>query len=86
MKHEKSISRRGLESGAGGCRQCILGMFLGVKDCRVTSRHHPKVLQAQSTHWLYLDNDFPAIVAWSLVNEVIAVSTVGLYFVRSMGV
>lgn len=49
-----------------------------MKDCGVTSRHHPEVLQAQSTRRLCLDNDFPAIVGSPLVNEVTAVSAVGL--------
>lgn len=54
-----------------------------VKDCRMTSWQHPKVPQAQSARSLCLDNDFPTTVASSLVNEVIAVSTVTLYLESS---
>lgn len=50
-----------------------------VKDYRMTSRQHPEVPPAQSAPSLCLDNDFPSTVASSLVNEVIAVSTVTLY-------
>lgn len=57
-----------------------------VKDYRMTSRQHPKVLQAQSPRSLCLDNDFPPILASSLVNEVIAVSTVTLCLESSMDI
>lgn len=57
----------------------------GVKDWRMTSQH-PKVLQAQPTWSLCLDDGFVAIVASSLVNEVIAVSTVTLYLESSMDI
>lgn len=72
MKHEKSISREALravrEAADGGILEKKNSWWGGVKDCRVTSRHRPKVVQAQSTRRLCLSNDFTAIVASSLVN------------------